>query len=141
MKNLFMALCLSFGTTAFAKTLATDAFEALLPAGTYQGNGSAGKCTVTITTQADSVVVSVEAKNERQLFAVLNSASNYLFDDVKNEFAASQSLNFPRYDHGGTKHLLVRENDIEQVEVYVSEILFDHRGNDASTYLNCIVTK
>ncbi len=138
----FVLVCLlALGSlSSFAKVPATEAFSNLLTSGSFEGKNEAGKCVVKVDIKADSVVVSVETKNDYQAFALLDNGSNYSVEETTGAIYSSQKLNFPRYDHGGTKHLSVRPT-ADSIQFAVSQVLFDHRGNDASTYSTCTLAK
>ncbi|MBC7713573.1 MAG: hypothetical protein H7177_09545 [Rhizobacter sp.] len=106
----------------------------ILPAGKYEGKSGLQKCIVTAETREDFVSATSEG------FGLLNSANGIVINDSTGEIAATQSMRAPFYLNGGTKFLNIKANDIDQVEVSISKILLDHRGNDASTYLECTVS-
>ncbi len=140
MKSFVLAMTLVLSASAFANT-ATEAVSNLIASGTYQGKNGAEKCTVSVTTSTDSVTIAIQDKNNKSdYFSLLNSYTNYNVDAVTGEISASQKLSFPRYLQGGSKILNVRGNDKNQVEFFISQILLDHRGNDASTYAACTVS-
>ncbi len=140
MKSLFLIAALTLSTSVFAKTTITEAFKSLLPSGEYEGRNESGKCFVNVLTRTDSASVSIKADSAYDGFTVLNSSSNYAVNEVTGEIAATQNANFPRYYNGGSKSLFVKPFDTDEVEFSISTILLDHRGNDASTYLNCTVS-
>jgi hypothetical protein len=140
MKTLFLIAALTLSTSVFAKTTITEAFNSLLTSGEYEGRNESGKCFVSVLTKTDSVSVSIKTDSAFDVLAVLNSSYNYAVNEVTGEIAATQSANYPRYYNGGTKSLYVKPFDTDEVEFSISTILLDHRGNDASTYLNCKVS-
>lgn len=140
MKAIFVSLLVLSSLSAFAKVTATDAFANILSSGEYVGTNENGKCVVNVNIKNDSVVVSVETKNDYQAFALLNNATNYSVEETTGAIYSSQKLSFPRYDNGGTKHLSVRPT-VDTIVFAVSQVLFDHHGNDASTYSTCSIAK
>jgi len=140
MKSIFLSLLVLSSISAFAKVTATEAFSSMLPTGEYVGKNESGKCVVKVDIKNDSVVVSVETKNDYQVFALLDNATNYKVEETTGAVYSSQKLNFPRYDQGGTKHLSVRPAN-DSIQFAVSQVLFDHHGNDASTYSTCTIAK
>lgn len=140
MKSIIIALTLVFSTVAMAKIPATEAFNNILPAGEYVGSNGSQKCLVQIKTTADSVTVVINATDSHDGFALLNSSSSYSVNEVTGQIAATQNLSFPRYLKGGTKILNVSVNESSEIEFSISQILLDHRGNDASTYTACTLS-
>ena len=140
-KSISFIFALVFSFSLFAKVPATQAVTALIPAGVYEGKNGSAKCLVTVTTADNAVSVTIQDKNKQQdNFTLVNSSANYSVNESTGELSATQKLNFPHYVQGGSKILNIRGNDIEQVEVFITTILLDHRGNDASTYAACNIT-
>ncbi len=140
MKSILVTLLVLSSISAFAKVTATEAFSNLLSSGAFEGKNESGKCLVRVDIKNDSVVVAVETKNDYQAFALLDNASNYSVEETTGAIYSAQKLSFPRYDNGGTKHLSVRPTS-DSIQFAVSQVLFDHHGNDASTYSTCTITK
>lgn len=139
MKSLILTIALTVSGSLFAKTPATDAFNAIIASGEYVGVSGSEKCLVNVLTTSNSVTVSLSTKNSYDVVAVLNSSSHYFVNEATGEISATQSAKYPRYLDGGTKNLYVKSVN-NQVEFSISTILLDHRGEDASTYLECIIT-
>ncbi len=146
MKNVMslslLASLFIFSSASFAKTSATTFFSTIITSGEYEGKvgQSNEKCVVTVDVKSDAVTVSIKNKNAYDVFAVLDKSFSYSANDEKGEFAATSQLGYPHFIKGGTKQLYVKANDIWQVEFSISTILLDHRGNDASTYVSCVVS-
>jgi len=140
MKSLICIAMLTLSSPLFAKTTATEAFNALLPSGEYEGRNSAGKCFVNVLTRKDSVTVSIKTASAYDVLAVLDSSSSYAVNAATGEISATQSANYPRYYNGGSKYLYVKSFDTDEVDFSISTILLDHRGEDASTYLDCKIS-
>lgn len=136
MKSFVLAMSLVFSASTFANVTATEAVNKLLAPGTYQGEN----CSVSVTTNSDTVSVSVKNEDAFMAFAILNSSSSYHVDSTTGEIVASQTMRFPRYLDGGTRFLSIRPIN-GQVEFFLSETLLDHRGNDISTYVSCTVAR
>lgn len=141
MKLIALVMTIALSTAASASIPATEAFKNILPAGTYAGyeNGSK-KCSVTVDAKEDFVSVMITTSDTTEGFGLLNKALGTSVNETTGEISATQSLNAPFYLRGGTKFLNVQANDLDQVQVSISKILLDHRGNDASTYLECTVS-
>lgn len=146
MKNaLFLSVFASlfvFSSASFAKTTATTFFSTIITSGEYEGRvgQSTEKCFVTVDVKKDSVTVSIKNKNSYDVFAVIDQSFSYSANEEKGEFAATTQLGYPHYLKGGSKQLYVKANDIWEVDFSISTILLDHRGNDASTHLSCVVS-
>lgn len=133
MKSFLIAMSLIASTAVMAKP-ATTAFQSVLPAGTYSGRA----CTVVVNVTDSAVGVSIQTNNSSDSFVVANSSKNVSI--TKTEVKATQSLSFPHYVNGGTKILNVKVNEEnESIAVAITNILLDHRGNDASTYTECLI--
>lgn len=139
MKLFSIITALVFSSAVMAKTPATEAFKNIIPEGKFEGRNGTQKCSVEINYAADSVTVSIISKGQADAFTLLNKSPSYSVNEVTGEISATMNLSFPHYLKGGTKILNVKENDVYQVEFYISNILLDHRGNDASTYSACTV--
>lgn len=139
MKLFSVIAALVFSSAVMAKTPATEAFKNLIPAGKHEGLNGTQKCFVEVDYANDAVTVSIISKGQADAFTVLNKSLSYSVNETTGEVSATMPLNFPHYLKGGTKILNVKENDLYQVEFYISNILLDHRGNDASTYSACRV--
>ncbi len=138
MKSLILAMTLIASTAAMAKPTATTAFQNVLPSGTYTGKNDVSACTVTVNITETAVGVTVKGKNVNDTFVVANSALSTSI--TATEVRATQSLSFPHYINGGTKILNVKlDTANNEAAVAISNILLDHRGNDASTYAECVV--
>jgi len=136
----FLLIAVLLSTSAFAKTNITDGIKALLPSGEYEGRNVAGKCFVSVLTSTESASVSIRTDSAYDGFTILNNSSSYRVNDLTGEISAKITANLPRYYNGGTKSLYVKPFDTDEIEFSISTILLDHRGNDASTYLNCTVS-
>ena len=139
--SLFAALS-ALSTASFAKTPATTFFSTIITPGEYEGKvaQSNEKCLVTVDVKKDAVTVSIKNKNAYDVFAVLDNSFSYSANEEKGEFAATTKLSYPHYVQGGSKQLFVKANDVWEVSFSISTILLDHRGNDASTYVSCVVS-
>ena len=135
MKVLALALTMVISSAVSAAMPVTEAINNILPAGSYNGRN----CLVVVETKKDLLVVTVKSNSGSDSFGLLNSSKGVVINEVTGEISASQSLNFPSYLRGGTKFLNIRSNE-EEVAVSISNILLDHKGNDASTYAECSVT-
>lgn len=141
MKAFLVGLVLVASVGAQAGVVATEAFNKLYPTGTYTGKNNSGACSVTVNVSGDVVVVSIDEKNGHQAFGIHNQGNYYSINEVTGEIAATINSNFPKYSYGGSKHLLIRSQNENQTEFYISEILLDHRGEDASTFTSCVISK
>lgn len=138
MKSLVLAMSLLATTAVMAKPLATTSFQNLLPAGTYTGKNNESACVVTVNATENAVGVTLKSKNSSDTFVLTNSSLGVSIND--SEIRATQSLSFPHYLNGGTKILNVKIDSINnEAEVFITNILLDHRGNDASTYSECAI--
>lgn len=140
MKSILVGLTLLLSSQAFAKPTATEAVTALVAPGIYKGVNGALKCTVAVSTTKGAVTVEINSANTRDTYTVLDNALGLVVDLQKGEVSASQSLRFPHYVNGGTQLLHIRALSEEQVEFFISNVLFDHRGEDASTYSACKIS-
>ncbi len=137
-KSFLSAIALGLISFNVFATPATTLVQNLIDAGEYQGQN----CSVKIEIKNDLVIVNVESNDANLSFGLLDSLKNYSVDQ-KGDLRASQSLRFPKYDNGGVKHLTIRKNSTFEgaVDVMISEVLFDHRGNDVGQFASCTVTK
>ena len=146
MKNVMFFSILSslfvFSSNSFAKTTATDFFSTIITSGEYEGRVAQTneKCLVKIDVKKDAVTVSIKENSSFDAFAVLDNSLSYSANEEKGEFSARSQLGYPHFIKGGTKQLFVKANNAWQVEFSISTILLDHRGNDASTYVSCVVS-
>lgn len=140
MKLLLICLAMTATSSAFAKLTATEAFSKILKSGSYTGTSYNGNCTVDLAIASDNVSVKIAEKDNFQYFTLLNASATYSINEEKGEIGATVSTRFPKYSYGGTKSLFVRERE-DSVEFYISEVLLDHHGNDASTYTSCTIEK
>ena len=137
MKTSMFILSLLFTVTAFAKTPATIALNNLLADGVYTGQTSGSTCEVLVSTKNSAATVTIKSLQDTETFVLLNSSLHYSVNDSTGEIAATQNLKFPHYLNGGTKILNVKPIDTNEINFSISTILLDHRGNDASSYLDC----
>lgn len=141
MKALTTALFLTLSLTTLAKTSAVDGLKSIVEAGTFQGQN----CSVTVSHNGSTSVVEVSAFGLTDSFAIINTTSSASYTAVYNEntgeLIGSQSLNFPRYTNGGRKHFSAKALANGKAVISISSVLFDHRGNDASTYVTCEISK
>jgi hypothetical protein len=141
MKSLLICLSLVTCFSLQAKLTATEAFEGLLATGKYKGLSDHANCTVNVDINVDNVIIEIQTISSYQSFGLINNVSTYTIDEKTGNISAAQKISFPRYELGGTKSLLVRPRDNNQVEFYISEILYDHHGNDDSSFTSCTITK
>lgn len=141
MKSLLLALTFALSATAFASTPATTAVTALLASGEYYGNNGTEKCSVKVVTANDAVSVFITTKKNSVGFTVVNSTSNYSVNETTGEVSATQKLTSPHYLQGAAKVLNMTTNDNDEVEVYISTIATNHKGDDLSSYATCNVAK
>lgn len=140
MKAVLSTVVLSlFVSVSYASVKATDAVSELIQTGTYQGRSENMSCQVIIEKNQDSVVVAVIENDSQNAIALLDTASNYSVNPQTGEVTASESLKFPHFLKGGTKIVNIKKISSEQVQVSFAQILLDHKGNDASTFLTCTV--
>lgn len=137
-KTYFTVMVLALLSFQSFATTASSAVKNLLDSGVYQGKN----CEVTVEIKNDLVIVNVESADANLSFGLLDSLKNYSVDQ-NGDLRASQNLRFPKYDNGGVKHLTIRNNPSQNgvVDVVISEILFDHKGNDLSQFAQCSVLK
>lgn len=140
MKLIAIAMTLILSTAVSAQTPATTAVNSLFNDGTYTGYNGSEKCSVTISTTAETATITVINKNAADTFSIKNSAKNYKVKE-DGSITATQSLNYPRYINGGTKALNINPDDINEVEFSVSQFLLDHNDNDMSTFVSCSVSR
>lgn len=138
MKSLVIAMSLIASTAVMAKPLTTTSFQNLLPAGTYTGKNNQSACAVTVNASENAVGVTLKTKNSSDTFVLTNSSLKVSI--TESEVIASQSLSYPHYLNGGTQLLNVKiDSANNEAEVFITNILLDHRGNDASTYSECVI--
>jgi hypothetical protein len=136
MKLFALALTIALSTTAaMASIPTTEAVKNILQAGTYEGRN----CQIIVTEVKDSVVVTIKANSLSLAYKVTNATNESMVNELTGEVSATQSLNAPFYLNGGTIYLNIR-NIEDNVIASISKILVDHKGNDASTYLDCKVS-
>ncbi len=138
MKAFIASIVLVSSISSFAAVSATEAFKSILSNGTYTGKN----CSVKVSGNDQYTHVTIEeAGNRSEFFTVLNTAStvNYAFsfNAEKNEFYATQLLNFPRYYHNSSKTFFATNDKNGKAYVAISNILLDHSGNDVSTDAAC----
>ena len=142
MKTFITTLTLALSISSFASTTkATDALKSIVEAGTFQGKN----CSVTVSHNGSTSVVEVSAFGLTDSFAIINTTSSASYTAVYNEntgeLIGSQSLNFPRYTNGGRKHFSAKPVANGKALISISTILFDHKGEDQSTYASCEISK
>lgn len=141
MKALLATLALTLSATSFAATTNTEALKSIVEAGTFQGNN----CSVTVSHSADSSSVSVTAQGTTEYFTIMNIASStgyaVSYKAETNELSGMQQIRFPKYQYGGSKTFYAKLKADGKALVSISTILLDHRGNDASTYASCEISK
>lgn len=140
MKLIVLAFSLAFSAAAFSKTPATLAISKLINTGVHAGVNENQKCQVSVTQKNDSVSVRINTLNATNAITVLDSANNYEVNDSTGEITATQALNFPNYYKGGQKVLDVRVSPKNEVTFFLSNILIERNGDDASTYIACTVS-
>lgn len=137
MKTSMLILSLLFSATAFAKTPASAALNNLLADGVYSGETSGSPCEVFVSTKNSAATVTLKTEQSTETYVILDSSLHYKVNDSTGEISATSSLKFPHYINGGTKILNVKPIDANEINFSISTILLDHRGNDASSYVDC----
>lgn len=141
MKSLLLAMTFALSASAMAATPATTAVTALLANGEYYGTNGSEKCSVKVVTANDAVSVFISTKKNSVGVTVVDSSSAYSVNEVTGEVSATQKLTSPHYLQGAAKVLNMTTNDNDEVEVYISTIATNHRGDDLSSYATCNVAK
>lgn len=141
MKSLLLAMSFALSASVMAATPATTAVNALLASGEYYGTNGVEKCSVKVVQAAGAVSVFISTKKNSVGFTVVDSSSNYSVNEATGELSATQKLTAPHYLQGAAKVLNITTNDNDEVEVYISTIATNHRGDDLSTYATCNVAK
>lgn len=112
----------------------------ILEPGTYKGSN----CSIEViheTVDHTRVVVTDGSKSDGfSIMNVMNSRGYVVaFNEAELSLSAAFNLSFPRYMNGGTSHFSARTLSNGDVRVSISNVLFDHRGEDMSTYVSCVV--
>ena len=138
MKSLVIAMSLIASTVVMAKPLPTTSFQNLLPVGIYTGHNNDSACVVTVNATDSAIGISLQTSNSNDTFVISNSSKSVSI--TNSEVRATQSLSYPHYLNGGTSILNIKVDSANnEAKVFITNILLDHRGNDASTYAECAI--
>ena len=141
MKSLLLAITFALSASAFASTPATTAVTALLANGEYYGTNGSEKCSVKVVSANNAVSVFITTKKNSVGVTVVDSTSSYIVNETTGEVSATQKITSPHYLQGAAKVLNMTTNDNDEVEVYISTIATNHKGDDLSSYTSCNVAK
>jgi hypothetical protein len=134
-------LCSGISLNALAKPQATKAMEDLLPAGQYFGQSGAAPCSVTVEIANNTLSVLIDSDRGSAHMTVADQNTAYNVNQVTGALNAQMNLKFPHFINGGIRQLYVTSKVKSSVDVSISDILFDHKGNDNTSVQHCRVRK
>lgn len=126
-----------FTMSSFAQIPASIVMKSILSNGTFQGKN----CSVSVVNGQGAVSLAVTSTDGNNVATIVDNTRDYQATMIPKSITARLKLGLPYYLNGGVRLVSVEEKTVDTVEVSISDVLLDHNGNDASTFVSCSISK